>query len=347
METKMKKNKFKRSYFSLMIIFFALHFSSGQDFHLSQYDASPQLLNPALTGMNFLDASDYRVNANFRSQWKSIPTPFNTYSIAGDCHTKRFGMGIAVVSDRAGNGNLKRMGAYFSGAYMISNDPKRKHNLSVGLQLGIFQRSLNPNNLNFDNQYSVDQGGFDNSISNNESFSRYNLARFDAGLGFNYTNCDSAKKVNAFGGFSVFHVTQPDLSFTSETSKLPMKFVASGGTTIKLSPKFIITPNILVMYQAAANEINIGVMNSYAIKETQFLLGGINYRNKDAVIFHFGLKRKTNIYRISYDANISKLMSYSHGRGAIEFSIIYNFTKAPKKNPAEVKTVVPVEPEKK
>ena len=65
----------------------------AQDYHLSQYEASPLYLNPAATGIFGFDFLEYdvRFGVNYRQQWRSIrsqyvdiPTPFTTYSFFGD-----------------------------------------------------------------------------------------------------------------------------------------------------------------------------------------------------------------------------------------------------------------------
>lgn len=299
-----------------------------QDFHLSNYDASPLYLNPALSGMNYEDKSNYRINADYRSQWKSfLPKPYTTASIGVDFPYKRFGIGGFLISNRVGAGNINSMNVNLSGAYRITNDPSGKHNLSIGIQMGMIQKNFSPSELYFDNQYSVETGGFDSGISNGENFNKTNIVRFDAGLGISYIKRDTNNLVNAFGGFSIFHVTQPDESFTSVKYKLPMRFVMYGGVNLKANEKIIIAPNLLIMYQAKAMEINPGVMFYYNIREPYLLIGGINYRYKDAVIIHLGLKHKSNIYRLSYDINSSSLNTYSGNRGAIEFSVLYNGKK--------------------
>ena len=50
--------------------------SHAQDAQLSQFDAAPILLNPALTGM--YEGSDFRMSSNLRSQWNSIGNTFLT-----------------------------------------------------------------------------------------------------------------------------------------------------------------------------------------------------------------------------------------------------------------------------
>lgn len=307
-----------------ILLLFATRTLVAQDFHLSNYDAASKYLNPALTGMNYPSKTDYRIDANYRSQWKSvIPKPYTTISLGGDFSHNRFGLGGFIISNRSGAGNLNTLNALLSGAYSITSDPSGKQNLSVGIQVGIIQRNFNPSELTFDSQYDDTKGIFDPGIYNGENFSKTNLVRFDAGLGISYVKMDSTEQFNPFGGFSIFHVTRPNESFSSEKYLLPMRFVLHGGINIKINDLFYVVPNLLLMYQAKAREINPGALVYYNIRAPYFLIGGLNYRNKDAFIIHLGLKHKSNIYRISYDINSSSLNAYSNGRGAIEFSIVF------------------------
>ena len=50
----------------------------GQDFHLSQYDAAPMYLNPALVGQ--FDGQ-YRLHGHYRTQWGSVSTKPSTQQL--------------------------------------------------------------------------------------------------------------------------------------------------------------------------------------------------------------------------------------------------------------------------
>jgi hypothetical protein len=59
------------------------------------------------------------------------------------------------------------------------------------------------------------------------------------------------------------------------------------------------------------------------MKDTKYdLLGGINYRWKDALVIQLGGKYDQHTFAFSYDINISGLNDYTNGRGAFEFSVI-------------------------
>ena len=111
----------------------------GQDLHFSQFFNSPLTTNPANTG--FLPEHDYRLGANYRQQWASIPAQFKTMSIFGDAQAFRdrfesgwMGLGGVILRDVAGSGNLTSTKVYGSAAYhqMLGTTGL----LSVGFNIG-------------------------------------------------------------------------------------------------------------------------------------------------------------------------------------------------------------------
>ncbi len=97
--------------------------ASSQDLHFSQFFNSPLTTNPANTG--FLPQSDYRIGANYRTQWaQTAGVPDKTFSVFADAQVLRekiengwFGIGAVLLSDRAGTGNLVSNKIYGSVAY--------------------------------------------------------------------------------------------------------------------------------------------------------------------------------------------------------------------------------------
>lgn len=307
----------------------------AQDFHLTQYEAAPMYLNPALTGMYFGEKGDYRIHANYRSQWSSmVKQPFVTANLGYDMPYKRFGIGAYILDNKAGTGGFGTLNFMLSGAYNIMNDPSGRHNLTAGMQLGVLYKSFNLSKFTFDTQYSPStQGGFDTGIASGENFDKTGIVRLDASLGAFYKFLDKNKKVHPFAGFSVYHLNKPDESFTDYESRLPMRWAIHAGTDIQASEKLKIVPGLLFMAQAKATEININTLGYYQIKESDYdAVFGLGYRHKDAIMIQLGLKQKNNIFRVSYDVNTSYLNSYTGSRGGVEFSLIYmGFKKVPAK----------------
>lgn len=300
--------------------------AAGQDFHLSQFDATPHYFNPALTGIYFGDKSNYRIYSDYRTQWRSIGVkPFSTYYLAYDMPYKLYGLGGYLIHNRNGRGGLNTINFMPSAAYKISNETNTPHNLSVGAQLGIIYRSFDPNHFTYDNQFSVDApGGFDQTIPSGETFLKTSTLKLDANMGVFYKYKSEEWKAHPWGGFAVYHITKPNQSFIGiEKDKTPMRLVMQVGADYQITEEISVTPMILYMNQAKASELNIGAVGFYHIKDTKYdVLFGLNYRTRDALIIQAGMKYEQHIFTFSYDINTSYLNDYTNGRGAFEFSIL-------------------------
>ncbi len=126
-----------------------------------------------------------------------------------------------------------------------------------------------------------------------------------------------------YAGFSIQHVTEPNESFTSYKSLLPMRFNLNGGCDIRVNEQLKLVPSFLYMNQSSVAETDIGLLAYYKIKNSTFvpILGG-DYRFNDAVVIDIGIKQNEHVFRFSYDINTSYLNNFSGGRGAWEFSLI-------------------------
>lgn len=322
-----------KQYFFRIIFFTVLSFFSykviAQDFHLSHYDANPIYLNPALTGMHFDLDWKYRAVVNYREQGgKYLGGSNTTFAASLDKPiNNKFSIGEFIVNDRTVNGSFNTFNFMLSTAYRIIHEAANgidKHNLSVGLQAGILQKSVYPADFVYDAQYtSSSLDGFDKNLPNNESFRKESYFRFDANLGVFYKCIDASKKYFPYGGFAVYHITQANKSFFGETYKTPIRYALHGGCENIIGPGIKIQSQLLYMNQAKANELNLQVLGYYKVEGTDYEpLLGLAWRNKDAIILHLGLKQKNNIYRLSYDINTSYLKSYSNGRGGFEVSVL-------------------------
>jgi type IX secretion system PorP/SprF family membrane protein len=316
----------KRILLLLFVFAFFAAETKSQDFHLSQYDVATMYTNPALTGMYFEGSADYRGYAAFRQQWRALGKPFTSAYAGYDMpFGTRFGFGGYILNNRAGLASFNNMNIMLSGSYKIIEDPTGKHFMSAGVQMGLFQKSFNPQALFFDAQYSSITGGFDSSIGSGESFFQTRTLKPNAGLGAFYRLNSSEKRFIAYGGFSLFNILKPNESFTGQKSRLPMRFVLHGGGEYRISQEVSLGPTLLYMHQGRSNELNIGIMGDYILSETPYkLLYGLAYRNKDAAIVHIGIKHGENTFRISYDINTSPLSTFTNKRGGFEFTAIYS-----------------------
>jgi type IX secretion system PorP/SprF family membrane protein len=306
---------------SVICALFLANLAQAQDAQISQNDAAPILFNPANTGM--LKYTDMRVAALYRTQWSSLSTAINTFGVSFDMGTAdRWGFGGSFVNTDAAN-VINSSSFLASGAYQITNPNQTKYILSAGVQLGVLYKRVNTNDLIFDSQF--DGFNFDRELPTREAFDRTTRFMFDANIGMSYKSTDRTKKVNPFADIAVFHVTMPNESFIGEEkSRLPMRWMGNAGARIEVNRQILVDASVMYMRQRESNQFLITALGYYEIQGTAYqAIGGLGFRTADAVIVHAGIRHNSNIFRISYDVNISDLSSYSQNRGALEFTVIY------------------------
>jgi type IX secretion system PorP/SprF family membrane protein len=305
----------------IAIIFFTHGFVKSQDAQFSQFSAVPILLNPASTGM--MSFGDMRFGGQYRSQWNSLTSNFVTTALSFDMPVQeKFGVGGYVINTDEYN-LISTFNFVASGAYSITQENNTKYKLSVGLQAGLIYKKLNPKVLTYDQQY--EDGFFDYGLPSGENFQNLDRIMPEFNAGISYYNYYKVKRVKPYASAAVQHISSPNqaLVFT-EKSKLPIRWIGQAGARVKMSEAVTIDPSVLYMQQRKAWQVNAGAMVNYIIKGTSYeVLGGLNYRVKDAAIVQVGFKHNFNIFRISYDFNVSDLSYYSHYRGGVEFSLQY------------------------
>ena len=295
----------------------------AQDFQLSQYDAPPLFLNPAMTGM--FDGQ-YRVHAHYRTQWAAIASkPFTTAGVSFDMPYKKFGIGLQVMNNRAGAGSYNATSALLSLGYDVVFDKPNNHHLALGAQAGILQKSVDVSKLTFGNQYIGANGGsFNADVLSGETFSSTSFTVSDVNAGLLYYYAKESARLNPFIGFSAFHLTEPAEVFLGGTSKLPIRYYFHGGTKININEKVQLLPKFVYMKQTNAESFTASLLLHYFMKDNDtYLIFGPTIRSKDAAIIEAGIKKGKYLARISYDINTSPLKTVSSSRGGFEISLTY------------------------
>jgi type IX secretion system PorP/SprF family membrane protein len=333
-----------------VVVFVCLSLTTAaQDFHLSQYDAAPLNINPAMTGMY---RGNLRIHGHYRTQWSSLASkPFQTGLISVDLPWKKISVGLQIANFRAGMGNYNVFSPMLSVAYDHKLDKKNFHHISIGVQGGGFQKSINMNKLYFETQFTpYGGGGFDQGLSNQESLANNALFIPDVNAGIMYYYGKENALINPFIGASLLHINQPKESFFSQQNRLPMHLIIHAGTKVNINEKIQLLPKFFWMGQKKAREITAAVHMHYYLKhEDAYLIFGPTYRlsgtlskskqiyptESDAAIIEGGLALGRFVYRLSYDINTSTLRTFSNGRGALELSVTYINRKI---NPNPIKT---------
>lgn len=328
---KTKKQIFFFRLVMLACVIFNSQIGIGQDMHFSQYNSSALNLNPAFTG--FFDG-DYRLNGIYRSQWASVPVPYQTFSFAADGKVKvkkikrdRVGVGMLFNNDKAGDTYYGTNQFYASGSYIHA---LRDSTLlwSAGITAGISSVGFNYGKMTFDDQYQISSYSATNPTG--ENFAKNTMSYGDVNIG---TAIQLALKQRAFiqYGISCHHVTGPKLSFqNNKNTRMDPKLNNYVCFAYPLATSTDIIIELLHTHQGKYNELVPGMQFKIYIDDRthQAASMGIYYRAKDAAIARVGYQFKTVTAGFSYDVNTSKFVAATTHKGGFELFLTYIFKKA-------------------
>ncbi|RAJ01679.1 type IX secretion system PorP/SprF family membrane protein [Chitinophaga skermanii] len=298
------------------------------DPHFSQYYAYPLWLNPALAGI--VDG-DYRINANYRTQWNNFGKPFSTAGVSADAPTgKNMGVGLNILNMSAGDAGYNYFNAMASFAYNgVKLGKNQTSQFSFGISAGLVNRRIDVDKLQLGSQYNP-VIGFDPDRISGENFSNTSSTVFDVNAGILFFDGNPNHQINPFVGVSAAHLTQPSDPFVAnnlEDKKLPIRYLAHGGARIKINDQFTVTPTGLYMRQGNAEEIVGGAYAQVTVSLECDVLIGANYRVNDCVIPFAGARYQNFTLGLSYDANTSDLRRLVNGSNSFEMSLSYIFRK--------------------
>jgi type IX secretion system PorP/SprF family membrane protein len=313
--------------------------SLAQDFHLSQYWASPLNLNPALTGVM---EDNIRFAANYRNQWFQYST-FSTYVVSVDANLFRkklkgnfLGLGLGFYQDIEGEGEFKNTGVNLSLAYNQKfGGPKSNHYLGFGLQTAYYSKQINLQNLIYGRLFEV------NDNSDPIDFANYNrTSLLDFGAGVNYF-VNIQKRHSIGGGFAISHIANPNVSFGSNNEDiLYRKYSLNLSGEINLQNDIIsIIPIFLFQKQGPHKELDFGSYVKFLLnnKNNTALYAGAQYRmssyessnlGSDAFILGVRAEYQSLDVGFSYDLTTSNLRNASAFMGGPELYVIYTVATA-------------------
>jgi len=317
----------KQFYYTAILVFFVANIFA-QDIHFSQYYSAPLTVNPAQSG---LFDGNYRIGLNYRTQWASVTVPYQTLSAFVDFNIHKqpynsgyFGIGLLIIRDQAGDGELSDTKVYGSFAYHLVLNKLRTMQISFGLQGGEVEETVDFSKLYFDDQWN--DITFDQSIPSGENYTTSTVHYLDVNVGAMYTF--SLPDVwSCYAGVGLYNLTQPHVTFYNSPNELGMRPIIQGGVSISLGKNYEIYPSGIAMLEKGASEMLLGSMASYAPNpysqsDQKFYLGAY-LRTGDAGVIVGGYEVNNIRFLLNYDINFSQLVPASQSRGAFELSIIY------------------------
>jgi type IX secretion system PorP/SprF family membrane protein len=300
----------------------------AQDPHFSQFFASPLTLNPAFTGKF---NGSWRLAANHRDQWPSIPKAYVTTSASIDFAILKskipekdvFGVGISGLTDASANGILKLNYGSVSMSYHKSLDENGYSTIGAGFQATYSSLSLDRSKLTFSDMLT--QNGFTGPTS--ELITKWsNQSYFDVNAGLLYSGSTNGEN-NFYVGASMYHINRPKVGFNDKNWYLSGRISAHAGGSFPISDVLTLHASAIYQTQNKASETTLGAaiaanLSGDAEKPSAIYIGSW-VRLNDAIVPYIGLEFGGLRIGASYDFNISNLKAATASRGGSEFSIIF------------------------
>ncbi len=327
---------------TLLVIFivFGWLISEAQDIHYSQMYATPLYVNPAFTGNH---ECDFRVAANYRQQASSFTIPFTTYTAWGDTRLypgflRRhgwFGLGAHLYYDNAGNGDLQKVQGMLFTAYSQGFNSDNSLYGSLGVGVGVTNRSVDKNALIYGDQWDPVALDFILGSTDVTKIQYSSIFYYDFNLGLSLHQLVNENWMYEVGG-SVSHINRPSESFYPEyltlddgstiqnTNRLERKYI--GHVTVQriLNEGLMIKPEAYYIAHEGVQEVLVGANLVADVVELK-LYGGLWYRVGRDIIPTLGIEYNKLSILFSYDINVSKQYVASNYKGGFEFSLIKKF----------------------
>jgi len=326
------------------------HSVTAQDPQFSQFYAAPLYMNPAFAG----STQQGRVGINYRNQWPSIDANFTTVSAYADffIEDKNSGVGAILTRDYVGIVGLQSISLGLQYAYQLQLT--KEISFRPGVQVAVFNRSINFSDLTFGDQFDPGTGQLVNptgEVLNTGQSSFFPDLSF-GGLFFSQ---------NAWLGIAAHHLTEPNQSILGEEDILHTKFSVHGGWKFYFKPGVMgtgffakprersLAPVVQYRSQGPYSQADVGLYYTFEPLIIGTWYRGIpfnnvnGFANNESIVLLVGLtlKGEKDILNIgySYDYTISQLGTASGG--AHEFSLVYSWPIRNPRKPPKDKLVIP------
>lgn len=336
---------------SVLLLMVGGYILKAQDVHYSQMYATPLYVNPAFTGNH---ECDFRAAVNYREQAANFTIPFKTYTAWGDTRLYPeflkgrgwFGLGTHLYYDNAGNGDLKKVQAMLFGAYSQGFNADNSMYGTLGVGVGVTNRSVNKNNLIYGDQWDFVNLGFFLASDDPAQITNPSIYYMDFNLGLSFHQLVNSTWMYEIGA-SVSHINTPRESFydnpivndtisVENNNKVDRKYIGHATFQFILTDNILIKPEAYFIYHEGVNETLLGANMVFGTAPVK-LYGGLWARMVRDIIPVVGVEYNGFTLLFSYDINISKQHYASQYQGGFEFSLVKKFCsdKPSKRNPCK------------
>jgi type IX secretion system PorP/SprF family membrane protein len=309
----------------------------AQDPNFAQFFSSPLNVNPALTA-NI--SADWRVIANYRTQWLGPASPYITgtvsydrkvfqHKIAGVEEKNYWGMGAMLMFDYAMQGIVKSTYASYNLTYNIklsSGNVVSRLGAAFGAIYG--NRYVDFNRLTFQDQFTG--SGFNTNLPTGETALTSMKPYFSGSFGLVYSM--TTDKSNFDIGASLFHFNKPKQTFLSDPNQyLPPRMVVHANYETYIKDGLVLNTNAIYQQQEKASYYSFGGGLGIELNtnETAMFNLGLWYWSANALTPYVGLTYRDMQFGLSYDFTISKLRDAPRQANSFEISFILRGKKAP------------------
>lgn len=285
---------------------------SSQDIHYSQFYNQPLNVNPGKTG---IFNGDKRVNLSYRSQWRTVPVPWTTFSGSFDRKFyPKYGQqhfwsaGVLFNYDlqsRLVDINLTNINITGSWTKILNE----QNLLTIGALVGYATRGFDATSLTFDRQWNGIE--FDGTLATGEDFNTSRIGFFENSLGLNYRWQRTARtKLDL--GVAGYHILKPSINFiegSNDDIRLGTRLTLTGVGSFQLSDKLDIQLNGLFQNQEDSNEVILSGLGKIYInqnrgKELQLHLG-FGWRSGQSLFPVIALQHRQLYFSLNYDIDVT------------------------------------------
>ncbi len=322
---------------AILLFAFCSHLKA-QDPRFAQFYASPDQLNPAL---NVVYEGQARFIINYRDQWASVlnDVPFRTMAAHLDyrfnvAKNDYFAVGINGLRDEAGSSNFNTLNGNLNLSYMkyLGGGRNKSYYLVAGAQGGFGQRKIDLGNLWFSEQFDDASTSIDFNLPTGEAVNtQSNLyPDFSAGLMWYTIIRDNSFYI----GGALYHINSPNVSlYENQIDPLLQRYVGHLGGELQLNNNLSLLPAAAVYFQGPSTDINLGANVRYSSGDNDLAMriGAWahlsnqleNSMSLEALTVTTLLEMETWTLGLSYDINVSQLVTASNSKGAFEASFTY------------------------
>lgn len=289
-------------FFLIIILVAAVRDIHAQYFQFTQYDLTPQRVNPAMIANS--DFASLRLlyrnqatAAGFHLTSNNIDASYPLINKQG----KRWsGVGISFMDDRSGYAGIYNT-QEFGLSYAANVNLRRDQTLSLGLKSVYQKRRIDIDGLYTGAQY-VEDRGFNPGLYNGENTGgilRNSYLTFSAGMYWQKEDNNGERLM--YAGFSFFDFNEPDEAFLGTASELKSSYSGFFGFEAWRKNKIRLLPEVLVSGGRARTVVNGGLVTRFQAQKDQHFDIITRYRLGRSGIVGFVMQRKKASVGFTYD----------------------------------------------